>query len=181
MVEFLIEDLENSVRIVPRIWVRGNLLVLVVMLMELARKILWITGYVQGFYNNAIIGMALFIGMIAGVDLLRSYTVVSWISDLSLDASLSNIEDGESFSVKPISSKNLVTGVFLASASFILWASILVGISLVNTSFRRLGLNYRFDWIYCYMTLMAGCRRELEDAFKGLADKIIHYPTVQPQ
>ncbi|MCE4609932.1 MAG: hypothetical protein F7C36_06115 [Desulfurococcales archaeon] len=173
--------MEKSVRIVPRIWVRGNLLVLVVILMELARKVLWMLGFVQGFYNNAIIGLALFIGMIAGVDLLRSYAVISWISDLAFDASLSNIENGESYSVKPISSKNLVTGVFLASASFILWASILVGISLANTSFRRLGLNYRFNQIYCYMTLMTGCRRELEDAFKGLAGKIIHYSTVQPQ
>jgi hypothetical protein len=173
VIKFLAKDLEDAVKNIPKFWVRGNVLVLAVILMELLRKILWINDYLQGFYNNAMIGGILFLGMIAGVDLLRSYVILSWISDLALDKSLLTFDGDDEFIVKPISAKNLVTGVLLASVSYLFWISVLVGISYLNTSLMRLGSSRRLRMAYCYVTLMLGCRRELDGTFEYVVNRIM--------
>jgi len=185
------EDIEKAIGDIPRLWVRGNLLVLLTILIEISRKTLWYTGYISyGIINNAFVGASLFLGMLAGLDLLRVYVYISWISDIAFELSLYRYFQDSSDRlidslnrINRINIRNLMEGILLTSISFLLWTSVLIGVSKINKSLIKLGIDEKLHKSSCYFSLILGCKEDLETVLFTLEkdiEKIISIPQENP-
>ncbi|MCE4614904.1 MAG: hypothetical protein F7B60_05200 [Desulfurococcales archaeon] len=173
------EDLESAIESIPRLWARGNMLVLFTIIVEASRKTLWYTGLiVNETLNNIFVGSSLFLGMLAGLDLLRVYVYISWINDLAFELSLYKYSQGidgnfNAFLNKAerINTRNLMEGILMTSITFLLWVSIPIGISKINRSLGKLGVDKRLNKLTCYTSLLTGCKTSLEEALSELRNE----------
>ncbi|MCE4605849.1 MAG: hypothetical protein F7B59_00750 [Desulfurococcales archaeon] len=174
------EDIHKAINDIPRLWVRGNFLVLATILIEISRKTLWYTGFFShDIMNNAFIGSSLFLGMLAGLDLLRVYVYISWISDLAFELSLLAYSQDSSSELPNslnrvgfISVRNLMEGILLTSISFLLWISVPIGISKLNRSLMKLGIDERLGRLSCYLGLILGCKTDLRNILSILEKRL---------
>jgi hypothetical protein len=174
------KDLELAIESIPRLWVRGNVLVLLAILVETLRKILWFAGLIRiDTLNNLFIGTSLFLSMVAGLDLLRTYVYISWANDLAFEFSLLEYskETIAGINATPIKAqyirpKNLMEGILLTSLTFLLWASIPIGISKIKKSLRKLGITDDLNTGICYITLVFGCKTRLENILGELLTRL---------
>ncbi len=153
-------------------------------LLEIMHKTLLLKGYIPSasFPDNALLGIELFIAMIGGLDLFRTYTILSWIHSMTSELLLSRggvfphvSANDYSEIARGIAPRDIVEGVLLTSLTFLGGVGVVLGVALrLNKLARMTGLN-EVNPLKCYFTAMTSCKSYLNLLFPVLINGFEEY------